>query len=60
MLRAALGFFILGLIAVFLGAYNVGGLSIEVGKILLFVFLILAVISGVVALVTGRKPTRLT
>jgi uncharacterized membrane protein YtjA (UPF0391 family) len=56
MIRAAIGFFILGLLAILLGANNVGGLSIEVGKTLLFVFIVLAVLSGVVGLVSGRSP----
>ncbi len=56
MLRAALSFFVLGLLALLLGAYNIAGLSIEVGKLLLFVFLALAVVSVLVGLVTGRTP----
>jgi uncharacterized membrane protein YtjA (UPF0391 family) len=54
MLRAALAFFILGLVAVMLGANNIAGLSLEIGKALLFVFLALAVISAIVGLVSGR------
>ncbi len=56
MLRAALIFFVLGLVAIFLGAGHVGGISLEIGQTLLGVFLILAVISLVVSLVTGRRP----
>jgi uncharacterized membrane protein YtjA (UPF0391 family) len=55
MLRGSIAFFVLGLIAVFLGANEIGGLSIEVGKLLLFVFLALAVISLVVGLVGGGR-----
>lgn len=55
MLRAAIAFFVLGLVAILLGANGVAGLSIEVGKTLLFVFLILAVISFIASMVTGRK-----
>jgi uncharacterized membrane protein YtjA (UPF0391 family) len=44
-LRAALGFFILALIAITLGANGIAGLSLEVGKVLLYVFLALAAIS---------------
>ncbi len=58
MLRAAIAFFVLGLLSMILGAYGVAGLSIEIGKILLAVFLIFAVISFVAGLITGRK-TRL-
>lgn len=55
MLRAAIAFFILGLFSILLGANNVGGLSLDIGKTLLFVFLILAVISFVASMITGRK-----
>jgi uncharacterized membrane protein YtjA (UPF0391 family) len=55
MLRAAIAFFILGLLAVALGATGIAGLSIEIGKTLLYVFLVLAIISFVVSLVTGKK-----
>lgn len=56
MLRAAIAFFVLALIAYFLGAGGVGGLSMEIGKLLLIVFVALALVSLVVGLVTGRKP----
>jgi|APLak6261662433_1056034.scaffolds.fasta_scaffold87504_2 uncharacterized membrane protein YtjA (UPF0391 family) len=55
MLRAAIIFFVLGLVSVLLGANGIAGLSIEIGKILLTVFLILAVVSFVVSLVSGKK-----
>ena len=55
MLRAAIAFFVLGLVAILLGANGVGGLSLDIGKTLLFVFLILAVISFVASMATGRK-----
>ncbi len=55
MLRAAIAFFILGLVAILLGANGVGGLSIDIGKTLLFIFLILAVISFIASMVVGKK-----
>ena len=55
MLRAAIAFFVLGLIAILLGANGVGGLSLDIAKTLLFVFLILAVISFIASMVSGRK-----
>jgi len=58
MIRAAILFFVLALVAFVLGANGVAGLSMEIGRILLFVFLVLAVISFVVSLTTGKK-TRL-
>lgn len=56
MLRAAIAFFVLALIAYFLGATGVGGLSMDIGKFLIIAFVALALISLVVGLVTGRKP----
>ncbi len=55
MLRAAIGFFIIGLLAMALGAGGVAGLSVDIGKTLLYVFLALAAISFVISLITGRK-----
>lgn len=55
MLRASIAFFVLALISIVLGANNLAGLSMEIGKVLLFVFLALAVISFVVSLLTGGK-----
>jgi uncharacterized membrane protein YtjA (UPF0391 family) len=55
MLRAALTFFVLGLVAILLGANGVGGLSLDIGKTLLFTFLVLAVISFLASLVVGKK-----
>lgn len=56
MLRAALGFFILGLVAMLLGANGIGGLSVDIGQTLLIVFLILSAISFIASLVSGRNP----
>jgi uncharacterized membrane protein YtjA (UPF0391 family) len=55
MLRAAIAFFVLGLVAVLLGANGIGGLSIDIGKTLLFIFLVLAVISFIASLVVGKR-----
>lgn len=59
MLRAAIAFFVLALVAFFLGANGIGGLSMEIGRTLLFVFLVLAVISFVASLISGRRGTTL-
>ena len=59
MLRAAIAFFVIGLVAILLGAGGVAGVSLEVGRTLLFVFLVLAVISFVASLVTGRGPKQI-
>lgn len=55
MVRAAIAFFVLALIAMLLGASGIAGVSMEVGRTLLFVFLVLAVISFVASLITGRR-----
>jgi uncharacterized membrane protein YtjA (UPF0391 family) len=57
MIRASIVFFVIGLIAVFLGMNGVGGLSIEIGKLLLLVFCALAVVSLLVGLATGRRSS---
>lgn len=56
MLRAALAFFVLALVAMLLGATGFAGVSMDIGQSLLVVFLILAAISLVAGLVTGRRP----
>ena len=59
MLRAAIAFFVLALIAYVLGSSGIAGMSMDIGKLLIFAFLALAVISLVVGLVTGRRPSAL-
>jgi uncharacterized membrane protein YtjA (UPF0391 family) len=59
MLRAAITFFIIGLVAMIFGAYGIAGLSVEVGKVLLMVFVVLAIISFVVGLVRGDGNKRI-
>lgn len=56
MLRAAIAFFILALVAIVLGAGGIAGVSMEIGRTLLFVFLVLAVISFIVSLVGRGGP----
>lgn len=55
MLRAALGFFVLALLAYLLGAGGVAGMSLEIGRILIGVFLVLAVITFVAGLLTSKR-----
>jgi uncharacterized membrane protein YtjA (UPF0391 family) len=56
MLRAALAFFVIGLLAMALGAGGFAGMSLEIGRLLLGVFVVLAIISFVVGLVSGKSP----
>lgn len=59
MLRAAIVFFVLGLVAMLFGAYGIAGVSIEVGKLLLMVFIVLAILSFVVGLIKGGGGKRI-
>jgi len=56
MVRAAIAFFVIGLVAMLLGATGFAGLSVDIGKTLLVVFLVLAVISFLISLISGRSP----
>lgn len=56
MLRWALGFFIVALIAAFLGYGGVAAGAAGIAKILFFGFLVLAAIALVSGLVRGRGP----
>jgi uncharacterized membrane protein YtjA (UPF0391 family) len=55
MLRAAILFFVLALIAIVFGATGFAGISLEIGKLLLGVFLILGLISFVISLTSGKS-----
>jgi uncharacterized membrane protein YtjA (UPF0391 family) len=56
MLRFALAFFVLALVSMIFGAYGIAGMSIEIGRILLLAFLVLAGIAVLAALFSGRRP----
>ena len=60
MLRAAIVFFALALVAILLGATGFAGVSMDIGKMLLGIFLVLAIISFVGSMLTGRGPKTLT
>lgn len=55
MISAAISFFVLALVAYFFGASGIAGMSLEIGKVLLIVFLILSTISFILAMVRGRR-----
>lgn len=57
MLRAAIVFFVIALLAIIFGATGFAGVSMEIGKLLLGVFLALAVISFIISLATGKRST---
>jgi uncharacterized membrane protein YtjA (UPF0391 family) len=59
MLRAAIIFFVLGLVAILFGATGFAGVSMDIGKTLLFIFLAISIVTFIVSLVTGRKGTNI-
>ena len=56
MLGWALTFFILALIAAFLGFFAMAGLAAEIAKLLLIAFVVLLAISLVTGSLRGRTP----
>lgn len=59
MLRAALAFFVFGILAFILGANQVAGVSMDIGKMLLGLFLFVAILLFISALFIGRKIKQL-
>lgn len=57
MLGWALTFLIVALIAAVLGFGGVAGVAIEAAKVIFFVAIVLFLISAIVGLVRGRRPT---
>lgn len=56
MVRAAISFFILAIIAFIFGAYGIAGLSMNIGKTLLVVFLVLAIITYLGGAISSKRP----
>ncbi len=59
MLRAAIAFFVIGLLALLFGAAGIAGISLEIGKTILGIFVVLAVISYVVSLLGNKRSSHL-
>lgn len=55
MLQAAITFFVLGLVAMILGAFGVAGVSAELGEMILSVFFIFALMSFIGSAEIERK-----
>jgi uncharacterized membrane protein YtjA (UPF0391 family) len=55
MLHYAVLFFILAIISLALGFYGIAGLSVEIGWILLVVFVVLSIVSAIVHIIRGRE-----
>ncbi len=56
MLRWALAFLVLALIAGVLGFTSVAGQSMYIARILFFVFLVVFIVGLLYSLITGRRP----
>lgn len=59
MLQAAITFFILGLVAMMLGAFGIAGLTLEHGELILSVFFIFALMSFIGSAEIERKRKKL-
>lgn len=57
MLGWALTFLIVALIAAVLGFGGIAGVAIEIAKLIFFVAIVLFLITAVIALIQGRRPT---
>ncbi len=55
MVRAAIGFFILAIVSVLFGLSGIAGISMDIAKMLIAVFLILATFSFLVSIFTGKR-----
>ncbi len=56
MLKAAVVFLILGIFAIVLGASGIGGLYIEIGRLLFFAFIGSSLMGFIATFLGGRKP----
>lgn len=56
MLRWALTFLVVAVIAAVLGFGGIAGFSMDIARILFFVFIVLFLIATVAHLVSGRRP----
>ena len=54
MLRMAIGFFVLALLSIIVGATGLAGVSMEIGQMLLWVFLVLSILSFLINALSGR------
>lgn len=58
MLRAAIVFFIIAIVAFIFGASGIAGMSMEIGRLLLMIFLALAIVSFLINVIGGRRGQR--
>ncbi|HTS38973.1 MAG TPA: DUF1328 domain-containing protein [Xanthobacteraceae bacterium] len=57
MLRWAIAFLIIALVAAVLGFGGIAGVAIDIAKLIFYVAIVLFAIAAVVALMQGRTPT---
>ncbi len=58
MIRAAILFFVLALVALLFGLNGVAGLSMEIGKIIVLVFIAISALTFIAALAATRSPKK--
>lgn len=56
MLTWAINFFIIAIVAAVLGFGGIAATAVEMARILFFIFLVLFLVTGLAALMTGKKP----
>jgi len=54
MLRASIIFFVIGILSMIFGAYNIAGVSVEIGKLLLLIFVTLAIVGAIISWLSPR------
>jgi uncharacterized membrane protein YtjA (UPF0391 family) len=60
MLKAAISFFVMGLLSFLLAVNEAAGVSMRVGKILLVMFLIFSLISFIGGITTGKTKDQIS
>ncbi len=55
MIQTSIVFFVLAIVAYVFGAYGIAGVTLEIGKTLLWIFIILSAISFIYSLFSDRK-----
>lgn len=56
MLRLALSFFVVAIIAAVFGFTGIAAASVEIARIIFFIFLVLFVITLLFSIISGRRP----
>lgn len=59
MLNAAITFFVIAILCFLLGLTGLAGLTMEIGKLLLGVFLVLGVLSLIIGLIRGKNTPQI-